>query len=357
MTTLYYRDVDLGARIRMARKAAMLRRHIHEIVNMSARIALKEFNLDDYDERRALRDFRFPTTEIKAKLVDIFAWGKTRTYRNRYRCNALLATCIVLRRLASPARWEDLAEDFGKFPGQMSEIFWESMERMISIRGHLILNWREDLMTRRAALYADHIHEHAPLDTCVGYMDCTKQKVSRPGGHNRNQRALYTGHRRTWCLKWQTVSTPDGLIFHLWGPEDGRRHDSTLYRKSGMDEILEHGLLINGIRYCIYADAAYILRAWLQVAFPRIGASADEQVFNTSMNAGRTSVEWSYKDARQSWTTIDFQRKMKVRESPVALLNIGAMILWNVKVVLGHESQTSAFMADCPPPTWEEYVI
>lgn len=85
-------------------------------------------------------------------------------------------------------------------------------------------------------------------------MDCTKQNVSRPGGNNRNQRALYTGHRRTWCPKWQKVSTPDGLIFHLWGPEDGRLHDSTLYRKSGIDTILEHGMWVIGVRYCLYAD-------------------------------------------------------------------------------------------------------
>lgn len=96
------------------------------------------------------------------------------------------------------------------------------MERMIFIRDDLDLNWREDLMTRRAALYSDHIYEHAPLDTCVGYMDFSKQKVFKLGGHNRNQRALLNSHRHFWCLELQTVlldrrSTPDGLIFHLWG--------------------------------------------------------------------------------------------------------------------------------------------
>lgn len=353
----YLPDVGLRAKIRLAQRASMLRRHISEIVSRSARIALKEFDLNEYDERRALRDFRFLTSEIRGKLVQFFSWNKSRTSRNRYKCTAILATCVVLRRLASPARWEDLSEEFGKFPAQLSEIFWESLERMLSVRSHLILTWRQDSMSSRASMYAAHIHEHSPLESCVGYIDCTKQKVSRPGGHNKNQRALYTGHKRTWCLKWQTVSTPDGLIIHLWGPDDGRRHDSTLYRKSGIDEILEFGLLINGVRYCIYGDAAYILRLWLQVAYPRIGATPLQQSYNTDCNAGRTSVEWSYKDARQSWTSIDFQRKMKVRESPVALLNIAAMLLWNVKVVLGHGSQSSAFMGDCPPPTWDEYVI
>lgn len=158
-------------------------------------------------------------------------------------------------------------------------------------------------------------------------------------------------------MKWQTISTPDGLIFHLWGPEDGRRHDSTLYSKSGIDGILRDGLLIDGSRFCVYADAAYTLRAWLQVAYPRQFATPSQAAYNTSMNAGRTAVEWSYKDTRQSWTAIDFQRKMKAREAPIALMNIGAMLLWNLKAILGHGSQTAVFMGDCAPPTWSEYVV
>lgn len=362
LVNLFYSDVNFAWKLRLAKRAATLRRHIGKLHTRSVRVSTRQFNLDDYDERRSLRDFRFLTTEIKGRLVEFFAWDRMSTRRNRYSCNPLLATCVVLRRLATPLRWEDIAEDFGKFSAQLSEIFWEALERMLTVRGHLILNWRSDLMTTRAEMYASFINEYLPLDSCVGFMDCTKQKVARPSGHNSLQRALYSGHRRTWCLKWQTISTPDGLIFHLWGPEDGRRHDSTLYNKSNIDSILEHGLLLsdsggNTRQFCCYADAAYVLRAWLQVAFPRIAASPEEQSYNTMMNAGRTCVEWSYKDTRQNWTAIDFQRKMKVKEGPVALMNIASMLLWNLKVVLKHGSQTSSFMAGCPPPSWEEYVI
>lgn len=334
----------------MVRRARTLRRHIVRICASSARITAKEFDLSTYDERRCLRDFRFLSVEITERLVPFFAWNRERTTRNRYRCNDVLATCVVLRRLASPARWEDLAEEFGKYPAQLSEVFWEALENMVRVRGYLILNWRADLMEHRAALYASHIHENAPLPNCVGFMDCTKQKVARPGGHNSNQRALYTGHKRTWCLKWQSVSTPDGLIFHLWGPEDGRRHNSTLYNKSGIDSILEDGLLLSMIRYCIYADAAYVLRPWLQVAFARVGAAAEGQAYNTYMNAGRTSVEWSYEDTRQSWTSLDFHCKMKVREAPVVLLNIGGMLLWNLFFLISPWTPEKCFFGIPSPP-------
>lgn len=79
----------------------------------------------------------------------MFSWNRDRTVRNRYRCSALLATCVVLRLLASPAHWKDIPEEFGKYPLRLSEIFWEALERMIHVRGHLILNWRQDLMENR----------------------------------------------------------------------------------------------------------------------------------------------------------------------------------------------------------------
>lgn len=33
-------------------------------------------------------------------------------------------------------------------------------------------------------------------------------------------------------------TTPDGLLFYIYGPEVGQRHDMTLYRESGLDGIL-----------------------------------------------------------------------------------------------------------------------
>ena len=58
------------------------------------------------------------------------------------------------------------------------------------------------------------------------------------------------------CLVYQTITTPDGLIFHLHGPEVGRRHDLTLLRNSQIESTLQENMLIDGKQYCIYGDAA-----------------------------------------------------------------------------------------------------
>lgn len=40
-----------------------------------------------------------------------------------------------------------------------------------------------------------------------------------------------------------------------------------LYHQSGMFDYLRDTLVVDGEQYYIYADAAYVLRAWLEIAF------------------------------------------------------------------------------------------
>lgn len=80
-------------------------------------------------------------------------------------------------------------------------------------------------------------------------------------------KGLSSGHKRFHCLTYQSVTTPDGLILNMYGPEVGRRHEITLYRQINMDAVLSSGLNFIGFHNCIYGDPAYMLRPWMQVAF------------------------------------------------------------------------------------------
>ena len=196
------------------------------------------------------------------------------TRGNRDSTNSILSCAIVLRRLFSPTKSFDLKTVFGKSSSVLSEIFWETVKYFIECKGHL-LDFRPGLMTSRAASYAAAINEKgATLDNVVGFIDYTKIQMSRPKGHNSLQKATFSGHKRFHCLIYQTITTPDGLIFHLHGPEVKSRQDITLYRASGLDSILRDTLLIKQKQYAIYGDAAYFHRPWLQVAFPRLNATA-----------------------------------------------------------------------------------
>jgi hypothetical protein len=358
LTTVFDFDVPLVATLRAVERRRRARMNLDLLQFRSLSISGASFNLNAYDDATALRNFRFRVHEIGRCMVDFMGWSpRVRTSRNRYRCDATTATCIVLRRLATPFRWEDVELEFGMRASALSEVFWEAIESAKEKRASLLTDFRYDLMDLKIEEYSEALGQMIPLNNCVGFIDCTKIQVSRLGGPSANQRALFSGHKRFHCFSYQSITTPDGLVFHMHGPEDGRRHDTTLYRKSEMNQHLSQSLTIHGDpprQFCIYGDGAYILRPWLQVGFSPLSATPEQLLYNAEMSAVRVAVEWSYKDVKAMWTTQDFKRKLKVRESPVAVLYIMSALLWNCKVCLQHGSQAGSKF-QCDPPSFSQY--
>lgn len=67
----------------------------------------------------------------------------------------------------------------------------------------------------------------------------------------------------------------------------------TLYHQSGLGNVLEVMLVINGKQYCLYGDMAYLLRQWLQTAFPRLNTTEQEISYNKMISVVHTAVEWT----------------------------------------------------------------
>ena len=308
-----------------------------------------------YSDEWALKDFRFQVKHI-GRISACMGWISGKTGRNGYECDPITACCIVLRKLASPCRRKDVEYLFGMHALALSEIFWEMVETFVEGKGYLLTDLREGMLADRAELYADSIkNAGAPLDSCVVFIDCMKIKMTRPGGHGSMQRSFYSGHKRMHCLIYQTVTTPDGLIFSFYGPEVGRRHDLTLLRESGLEERLQGCLNIGGRQYYLYGDAAYMMRPWMQVAFPRIWATVEQEIYNTRMSAVRVSVEWSYKDLKQLWSQNDYTRALKVRQAPIGLIYKASALLLNFKTCLEAGGQVQSFFK-CAPPTLTQYL-
>ena len=76
--------------------------------------------------------------------------------------------------------------------------------------------------------------------------------------------------------------TFNGLIANLFGPIEGRRHDSYMLGESGL--LNSHG---PDNVLCIYGDPAYPLRPQLMCPFQGAFLTPDEQSWNTSMSAVR----------------------------------------------------------------------
>ena len=109
------------------------------------------------------------------------------------------------------------------------------------------------------------------------------------------------------------VVVPNGLIANLFGPVEGRRHDSGMLAMSGLLPMLEnHCVSPTGQPLCVYGDPAYPLRVHLQGPFKGNALTPQQQQYNLSMSKVRTAVEWVFGDILQYFTFLDFKRDLKV---------------------------------------------
>lgn len=328
-----------------------------QIVRRTSLISTSSFKdvFEQMSDQTCLQHFRVLKEHVVKLSNIVCATEEYVTSRNRYSTSCILTTCVILSRLATPYRWSDREVMFRKHAPQLSEIFWEGIDSF--------LDEHENLIT--GPLDSGYIHQHAAnwalsvqqktecLDNCIGFIDGTVWKIARPDD-DHVENVVYNGHKRAHALKYQAVMTPDGIILHLYGPVEGRRHDWTLYTRSEMDGQLESTLFCDGIQYCIYGDSGYNERAYLQVPFQGSNLNPDQSAFNAGMAGARITVEWVFKEVKMYWSTTDFRRKLRVLQAPVGSLYLSAILLTNFRTCL-YGNQISTYF-ECSTPSLASYL-
>ena len=72
---------------------------------------------------------------------------------------------------------------------------------------------------------------------------------SRP---ERNPCVLYNGLKEVHGIKFQSDAAPSGLIANLFGPVEGRRLDSDMLARSGLQQmVMRHSISREGSILCI----------------------------------------------------------------------------------------------------------
>ena len=113
----------------------------------------------------------------------------------------------------------------------------------------------------RMQSYAERVHQKVGLvETVWRFIEGTLCKTCQP---SLFQKIMYSGHN--WChgIRFQLVVTPDGLFASMYGPVDGKRHDSFLLSRSGLlnklQEFMPDGAPedIVAVIYSLYGDPAY----------------------------------------------------------------------------------------------------
>lgn len=93
------------------------------------------------------------------------------------------------------------------------------------------------------------------------------------------------------CLVYQSIKTPEGLMFCLYGPVKGLRPDLTLHRQRGWEDVLQHCLTIDEEYHYIYGDSAYLIRPLLQVPYIYGLRNSNQKAFNAKISSVRVEAQ------------------------------------------------------------------
>ena len=213
-----------------------------------------------------------------------------------------------------------------------------------------------------AATWADAVYEKSDrrVPNIIGFIDGTCRKICRPSNGPDDvgvdvQRQFYSGHHRVHCLKFQTVTAPCGLIIHLFGPINGRRHDSFMLRQSGLMASLRQLTaacgLPAGLQYAIFGDPTYPINDYILRMNKGTRLTPAQVAFNTEMAKHRVTVEWGYRDIIEQFKFVDYEKNQKLFLQPVACYFKVAALLLNCQTCMVETNSTSRTAAhfDCAP--------
>lgn len=160
---------------------------------------------------------------------------------------------------------------------------------------------------------------------------------------------------KTYFFVFQSVVSPDGMICHLFGPIEGRRHDAFMLAESELLHKLQNKMnKPNGDPYVIYGDPAYPVRRHILAPFRGARLTQDEARFNKDMSSSRVSVEWAYGKITRYFAFLDFSKNLKVLLQPVGKIYAVGAILTNCHTCI-YGSQTGDYF-DLDPPSLETYL-
>ncbi|RPB01496.1 hypothetical protein L873DRAFT_1827136 [Choiromyces venosus 120613-1] len=294
-------------------------------VSVAIQYEVFNFDLDSWSEVRCLEYFRFTKSDVVSlslKLgLDLIK------YPYLIKPSQTLAFCIVLARLSSPSRYKDTLYLFGRSCTYQSIIF-NTVHSFLYDRFRNILHWdKRCLDVRMIKSFPNSIKEIGGPENIWGFPE-------------DEQHQFYTGYK--WChaIKFQGITTPDGLIASLIGQFEGKLGDWMIF-----DEDIEES------RVFLYGDPAYSLSFGLIYPFrntAKYQMTEEERAFNTKMSGYQIAVEHCFGKVVKLWSFLAFKNGLQVGLSPVGTYYAIAVLLTNLNTCL-YGSQISLQFKVTPP--------
>ncbi|XP_046840374.1 uncharacterized protein LOC124434526 [Xenia sp. Carnegie-2017] len=307
----------------------------------------EDFDLDRMTDDECLAEFRFFRNDIYNLAEILELPGEIKCY-NGLKVGNIEGLCIFLKRFAYPCRYIDMIHRFARPEPQLCMISNQVLNVIHERWHHLLTDLNQAwLQPENLEEFATVIHQKgAALNNCWGFIDGTVRPVARPG---RLQRTLYNGHKKVHAIKFQSIATPSGMIANLYGPVEGKRHDSAMLAQSGILNMLQQcSFNMQGDILCIYGDPAYPLRPQLQGPFRGAVVTEQQKQWNKYMSQVRIAVEWLFGDIVNYFKFLDFKKNLKVHLSAVGKMYVVCALIENARACLYGKQQQNTLALTHP---------
>jgi nuclease HARBI1 len=318
--------------------------------------------IQDFDDSSCISNFRFRKADLQ-RLADLL-WVRLQNnfegtkdsieVANRYKVPFETGLLLLLYRFSHPHTIHfEMESFFGMRKSHISASIGTFVNVLYDFAYRFLNN--PTIYKPRMPAYATLIQAKIGIvDNVWGFIDGTLRKICRPTYH---QRILYSGHKRTHGIKFQSVIAPDGLIVDLFGPIEGSRHDSYMLGQSNLLQKLRHLMPADGSLgpvYSLYGDPAYPQSLHLFGGFRNTVPGSPEAQWNTLMSQVRQVVEWGFKEITAQWAFLDNRPRMRIMKSPIGKYYVIACFLVNLRNCFYGGQITSYF--DAMPMSIEEYL-
>jgi nuclease HARBI1 len=316
----------------------------------------------DFDDATCVNNFHFRKAHLQY-LSDLL-WPRLAPHlngqkdsievKNRYKIPFETGLLLVLYRLSRPHTiYFDIEAFFGMRKSHISAVVQTFVDSLYLFAFRFLNN---------PAIYKPRMPDYAAMiktkigivDNVWGFIDGTLRKICRPTYH---QRLLYSGHKRTHGIKFQSVIAPDGLIVDLFGPIEGSRHDSYMLGQSNLLPKLRALMPADGSLgpvYSLYGDPAYPQSLHLFGGFRNPLPGSPEAQWNTLMSQVRQVVEWGFKEITAQWAFLDNRPRMRIMKSPIGKYYVIACFLVNLRNCF-YGGQIAAYF-DAMPLSVDDYL-
>lgn len=265
----------------------------------------KRLELSEWTNRKCASKTRFTQAEI-TRICDIIGFDSHLMF-NSLRVSRELALAILLNRLSFPQKNKDMGEDiFGMSEDNIGRVV-NGIAKLLIAKFKTGLEFDERQISKEnCERFSKAIFDRgAFLSHVVGFIDETIQQICRPKD-NEVQNLFYNEWKHIHCVKFKTISTPDGITSSVFEPYNASNNDQGMVNSSGtLSRLISHCEKVSPDKdFVVYGDEAYSIGKHIVSAFPKENMNGVQDRCNKSMSKVRVAVEMEFGKTVQLFSSI-----------------------------------------------------